>query len=124
MPCQLCDRCSSNQELSIERPDCANCAARIGAEAAAGTRSRCRYNFAASTLRIDAAKVGEAQMLIDRIEPGVLIHTDTEPDEVPAAAPSAEQRPKPMECRQHDSQLQLWPLVLPAFYLPSDLYIE
>ena len=54
---KLCDRCSSNQELSIEQPDCANCAARVS-RGCSGTRSRCSCQLRCIYLIIDAAKVG------------------------------------------------------------------
>lgn len=90
--------------------DCANCAARIEQRLQQELDPGAAVNFAASTLRIDAAKVGEAQMLIDRIEPGVLIHTDTEPDGV-CSRTQCGTAAKAHGGRQHDSQLQLWPLV-------------
>ena len=90
--------------------DCANCAARIEQRLQQELDPGAAVNFAASTLRIDAAKVGEAQMLIDRIEPGVLIHTDTEPDGV-CSRTQCGAAAKAHGGRQHDSQLQLWPLV-------------
>ncbi len=90
--------------------DCANCAARIEQRLQQELDPGAAVNFAASTLIIDAAKVGEAQMLIDRIEPGVLIHTDTEPDGV-CSRTQCGTAAKAHGGRQHDSQLQLWPLV-------------
>ena len=63
-------------------------------------------------------------MLIDRIEPGVLIHTDTEPDGVCSRTRLRSSISKPMEAVSMIHSCSCGLCRKPAFYLPSDLYIE
>ena len=86
--------------------DCANCAARIENKLQQELDPQASVNFAASTLRISSAKAGQAQRVIDQIEPGVLIHIHTGPNGTQTGAYA-----KAHGDHHHDAKLQLWPLI-------------
>lgn len=90
--------------------DCANCAAKIEKKLQQELDPHASVNFAASTLRISAAKVGQAQKVISSVEPGVLIHTDVVFEDTQSGSQGA----AGTEARghsHHGAELQLWPLI-------------
>ncbi|NMB45671.1 MAG: cadmium-translocating P-type ATPase [Firmicutes bacterium] len=90
--------------------DCAACAAKIESRLQQDLDPEATIDFTTSTLMIDAAKVSQAQQIMDTIEPGVIIHPNSavEPS-VPAG---------------HGEPVQLWPPILAGILFSIGLIFQ
>lgn len=95
--------------------DCASCAAKIESRLQQELDPGATISFATGTLMIDPKKVSQAQVMIDSLEPGVVIITD---------GGDASYKAKTKAAGGHHTNVQIWPLVAASLLFAFGLIFQ
>ena len=103
---------AATETYTLSGLDCANCASKIEARLQKDLDAKATISFATSTLMMDAAKVSQAQAIIDALEPGVMIHPKGQGQRSTTEAEVRE---------SHRQSVRLWPLIIAGILFGTGL---